>query len=247
MGQRVDVYFVCSAKYHDTDFARLELLKLFYELGHDVRVKIGEDYSNVEAIANADALVTYTCDLMPSAEQVQVLDGFLHSGKKWFALHGTNSILEFLEDGRVSTPRKAPEFMAMLGSQFIAHPPIQEYTVENCCPSDPLVNGIGSFKVTDELYLSEYHGDNKTLLKTQYSGTAEGFEEDQWLEQTDHKVMYRHPHGKGEVLYLTLGHCRSKYDLQPLVDEFPDLERCAWETEEYYELLRRGLRWVCDL
>ena len=29
--QRIDVYLVCNAKYHDTNFARLELLKLLAE------------------------------------------------------------------------------------------------------------------------------------------------------------------------------------------------------------------------
>ena len=28
---RVDVYLICNAKYHDTNFARLELLKLLAE------------------------------------------------------------------------------------------------------------------------------------------------------------------------------------------------------------------------
>lgn len=247
MGQRIDIYFICKAKYHDTDFARLEILKLLAELGNEVRVRVAEDYSDVEAIAAADALITYTCDLAPTDAQTKVLDEFLQSGKKWFALHGTNSILEFLEDGRVSTPRSAPKFMSMLGSQFIAHPPIGEYKVTNCCATDPLVKGIDDFMVTDELYLSEYYGENKSLLETRYIGKAEGFEEDDWSEDVPHQVMYRHKHGKGEVVYLTLGHCRSTYDMQPLMDEYPKLERCAWETKEYYELLRRGLRWAAGL
>jgi type 1 glutamine amidotransferase len=56
--------------------------------------------------------------------------------------------------------------------------------------------------------------------------------------------MYLHPFGAGEVLYLTLGHCRGKYDMQPLMEEYPEPEFGAWKTTEYYELLRRGIRWA---
>ena len=56
--------------------------------------------------------------------------------------------------------------------------------------------------------------------------------------------MYLHRYGQGEVLYLTLGHCRGKYDMRPLMDEYPVVERCSWELPVFYDLLRRGLRWA---
>jgi len=46
------------------------------------------------------------------------------------------------------------------------------------------------------------------------------------------------------VLYLTLGHCRGHYDMQPLIDWYPHRERGAWELPVYYELLRRGIAWA---
>ncbi|MDH3994322.1 MAG: ThuA domain-containing protein, partial [Gammaproteobacteria bacterium] len=57
-------------------------------------------------------------------------------------------------------------------------------------------------------------------------------------------VFYLHPYGEGTVLYLTLGHCRGKYDMQPLIEEYPVPEEGAWKTDEFYELLRRGIRWA---
>ena len=47
----------------------------------------------------------------------------------------------------------------------------------------------------------------------------------------------------GEVLYLALGHCRGKYDMQPLMDEYPTVERGAWEQPVCYDLLRRGMQY----
>ena len=53
--------------------------------------------------------------------------------------------------------------------------------------------------------------------------------------------------GAGEVLYLNLGHCRGHYDMQPMVDYYPEIERGSWDKPEYYELLRRGLRYCAGM
>jgi type 1 glutamine amidotransferase len=166
------------------------------------------------------------------------------AGKKWFALHGTNSILRFLEDGRVNSPRENEPFMELLGSQFLSHPPIMPYEVEVSDPDHPLVKDIPTFTVDDELYLSVHHGEQHTLLHTNWSGITEAFVDDNWESDEPRPCMYIHPYGSGEVLYLTLGHCRGKYDMQPLMEEYPEPEFGAWKTDEYYELLRRGLRWA---
>jgi len=42
------------------------------------------------------------------------------------------------------------------------------------------------------------------------------------------------------VLYCTLGHCRGKYDMRPMIDEYPAVERGSWKLPVYHELLRRG-------
>lgn len=241
---RINVYLVCGGKYHDFDFARLEILKLLAEHDH-LRVKVGQDFHDVETIRESDCLVTYTCDVVPTEEQQKVLHEFVNGGKKWFALHGTNSILKWLshDPPLVGTPREAPLFMEILGSQFLAHPAIEPYTVEVSSPDHPLVQGIEPFETTDELYLSEHHGECCSLLHTTLTDKVTDFEEQDWELGSQHMVFYTHPYGEGEVLYLTLGHCRSTYDMQPLIDEYPVIERGSWELPVFYELMRRGIRW----
>lgn len=99
-----DAYLVCGGKYHDMDYARLELLRLLAE-HEDVRTKVAQDYRDSEAIAASDFLVTYTCDVRPSEAEQRVLRDFVEGGRRWLALHGTNSVLDF--DGRppFQTPR----------------------------------------------------------------------------------------------------------------------------------------------
>jgi len=242
MAGPINVYFVCGGKYHDMDFVRLEMLKLFSE-EQRFRVKVGDDYSKIDDIVSSDVLVTYTVDVVPTDDETSKIEAWLSSGHRWFALHATNSILEFTETG-VSCPRKAPQFMNMLGSQFVGHPPIDYYevTVSEGQENHWLVEGIDPMTVEDELYVSEYYTDVEVLLKTRWGGSCDGFVESQ-VEERDHPIMYLRPYGEGEVLFLTLGHARSKYDMQPMVEVYPKMERGAWTVPDFYELLRRGLRW----
>ncbi len=241
----IQVYVVAAGDYHDIDFARLELLKLLAE-NERVRVRVAADYHDVEAIGRADVLITYTCNLVPSdAEQIALRD-FVASGKRWFALHGTNSILKFLADGRVDSPDIAPVLMQTLGTQFIAHPPIQLFKVRVSDPKHPLVKGIGEFETDDELYLCREHGELHLLLETRYTGAAKGFVEEQWDDDAPRPVYYIHKVGDGEVLYLNLGHCRGHYDMQPMVPFYPKVERGSWQLPQFYELLRRGISYCID-
>ena len=247
MAGRINVYFVVGGKFHDFDFARLEILKLLH-VHERVRVRVADDYRDTAAILASDALVSFTCDVRPDEAEQEALAAFVASGKRWLALHGTNSFIEWGGDGRVSTPRSAPALMRLLGSQFIAHPPVGEFEVKVTDPSHPLVAGLGAFKVTDELYLSELHGPNHVLLHTLFNGKAQrGFAEREWFSDEPRPVLYLHAHGKGEVLYFTLGHCRGRYDMQPYMEEYPNVERCSWESPVYYEILNRGLRWAARL
>ncbi len=252
-------YLICGGLYHDMDYARLELLKLLGE-EERIRVRVGEDYRDGPAIAAADFLVTYTCNVVPAPAEQDALKSFLAAGKRWFALHGTNSVLRYLKGRGWEAPRSAPQFMAMLGSQFLAHPPMQPYRVEVSDPAHPLVAGIEPFEADDELYLCEYHGAHHALLHTRYRGEAPGFVENSWtgdaaaangdgakLASDRQLVLYLHRHGGGEVLYCTLGHCRSKYDMRPMIEEYPTVERGSWKLPVYRQLLRRGLRWAAGL
>jgi type 1 glutamine amidotransferase len=239
---RIDCVLVAGGKYHDIDYARLELLKLLAE-DPSIRVRVFEDYENIAAIAAADMIVSYTCDIVPSLVAQEALKAWLEAGGRWYALHGTSSILRLLDTGLWDAPRWAPLFVDLLGSQFISHPPIAPYTVTVADPSHPLVAGVEPFETTDELYHLETHGDLHVLLHTECGEPGTGFVEGDAAPGT-HPVLYLKRHGAGAVLYLTLGHCRGHYDLQPLADWWPTVDRCAWDLPVFHTLLRRGLTWA---
>ena len=245
---RINCVLVCGGVWHDMDFARLELLKLLAE-DERIRTRVFENYETVEAIADADILISYTCDVTPSLKAQEALRDWLKKGGRWYALHGTNSVLRLLHDGPNAglwdAPRWAPLMMDLLGSQFLTHPAIEPYRVTVADPSHPLVAGVEPFDTTDELYHMELHGDLHVLLETQNKELGTGFVEAADAPGT-HPVFYIKQHGDGAVLYLTLGHCRGHYDLQPMMDWWPTVDRCAWDLPVFYDLLRRGLGWLKD-
>ena len=249
-GRRIDVTLVAGGKYHDIDFARRELLTLLGE-HEEFRVRVQPDYEDTTGIEQSSILVSYTCDVRPSEKAQTDIRSWVENGGRWVALHGTNAALTLGGPNGVDAPRCFPSWADTLGSQFVAHPPIQPYTVQVSDPNHWLVAGIESFDTDDELYLSEYanrdalHG---LLLHTTWQGDAKGFVEADWTNcDPTHLVMYLRDLGQGSILYNTLGHCRGHYDMAPVLDYYPRIERCSWEKPAYYELLRRSLRWARGL
>ncbi len=244
--ERVDAYLVAGGRFHDIDWVRMELLKLLAEHPH-VRVKVAEDYEDIESITASSFLVSYTIDVRPSeAAQVAIRD-WVGSGGRWLALHGTNSALDFDPPNPVGTPRCFPIWAELLGTQFISHPPMDPFPVEISDASHWLVEGIEPFETDDELYLCEYHGRESLhpLLHTTWQGETRGFEENDWTDcDPVQLVMYLKSHGDGEILYNNLGHARGHWDMPEAVPYYPRIERGAWNVPQYYELLRRGLRWA---
>ena len=248
MDERINACLVAGGRWHDIDFARLELLKLLAEHEH-LRVKVLADYEDTTSITAGTVLISYTCDVRPSEAAQHAIRAWVEGGGRWLALHGTNSALDLPRPNGVEAPRCFPVWAETLGSQFVAHPPIQKYPVQVAAPGHWLVQGITTFETDDELYLSEYSDRSvlEPLLHTIWSGEAQGFAESDWSVQTrgtdDHLIMYLRPLGSGAVLYNTLGHCRGHFDMAPLRAYYPAVERCSWNEPQYYELLRRGIRW----
>lgn len=241
--ERIDVYLVCNARYHDTNFARLELLKLLAE-NEDINTRVADSFADTEAIKASRLLITYTCDLRPTQAEQAALGKFLQSGGRWFALHATNALLEFVESGKVDTPDVAPDFMKLLGSRFVAHPANQRIAIRVTDLQHPLTADIEDFEVEDEEpYYCERLGEQRVLLEASYNEPSQGYvQSDYGTDRDSHPQMYLHQWGDGEVLYLSLGHCAGKHDMKPMVDIFP-VVRGSWNSPVYYELLRRGIRW----
>ena len=243
--KKINAYLVAAGMYHDIDFARQEILKLLLE-HPNIRTKVAADYHDIECIQASDFLISYTCNLMPSEDEQKALVEYIKGGGKRFALHGTNSIHEFTEKG-VDAPETAPIVMDLLGSQFMAHPPIQPFTVKTEAMDHELVKDVGEFDTDDEQYLCKMHGEHELLMYSEYSGTCDGWINSDFNNDDKRAVYYIKKTGDGEVLYLNLGHCRGHWDMEPVAEYYPQIERGSWEKPEFYELLRRGIKYCAGI
>lgn len=250
MTGRINAVLVVGGKWHDFDFARLELLKLL-SADERIRTQVSSDYENVAMLDDADILVTYTCDVRPSPGAQRAIKDWVSRGGRLFALHGTNSAIDAPESfgPDFQTPDAMPLFNEVLGSRFLSHPAIEPYpvTVSPRAVDDPLVAGIRTFHANDELYLCAMTAEVEPLLETRWTGTTQGFATANWPDDEPRYVLYRRALDAGCVLYFTLGHCRSHWDMKDAPFhgmKWPTVDRGSWELDEFHEILRRGLAWA---
>lgn len=240
------VHLVTGGRWHDFDYARSRLREALASHAVDVV----DDRSWPTQFDPSDVVVSYTCDLRPDPAAERALVEFVEQGGRMLAMHATNSALEPPAPGgpRVfGTPDAFPAMSAVLGSRFLAHPPIAPYRVEITAPDHPLVVGLTPFETRDELYVCELFGPLEVLLHARFSGDCPSFPLATVSDDELRPVLYLRRYGAGEVVYLTLGHCRSLAELHELgkADATED-DHGSWELPEFRTLLRRCLGYAID-
>lgn len=249
----IEIGLVVGGKWHDFDFARLQILQLLM-LHEVVQCTVYQDFSEIEKLVTAQAIIVFTCDVRPTAQQVDLLTESVEAGMRLLALHATNSAIDPPQRNDPSqrnepivfrTPNVMPKFTELLGNRFLAHPKIAPFRVDVARPEHPLVAGITSFTTTDELYVVELGTDLNILLDSEFTGECPGFEVNHSGTRGRHPILYTRTVGTGEVIYFTLGHCRGRFDLRDLgVSDTHVTDRVAWESPEFRKILRRGIAWA---
>ena len=128
---------------------------------------------------------------------------FIASGGGFVGIHPTSS---FFMD--------SPECLAMLGGEFVTHPPHREYQVSVVDPEHPITEGLTEFMIIDEQYILNFDPRVNVLCSALWKGTAM-------------PVAWTKSWGKGRVFYLALGH---------------DVNAC--NQEMFQLLLARGTKWA---
>lgn len=245
---RIDGHLVAGGASHDFDSARLDIL---LRAARDPRLRLRvsasfEEFADGGEVAPPSFLVSYSCNVAPSDAALARLAGFLARGGRWFALHATNSLIEWHPEGVRCCGLDHP-FLALFGSAFQAHPPIGPFRVEPV-GNNPLTAGIAPFDVTDELYLSDLEDDVEVLLAARFSGHAPGFARADWTHGPDQRpLMTLRRHGAGAILHLALGHRRGIYDAPHRAAVLPAREEGAWTAPQFRTLLARGLAWAAGV
>jgi uncharacterized protein len=243
--KKKNVSLVVGGDYHDIDYVRHKLLGFLLETPN-LRTRCFENFNDMDNICQADYLITYTCNVVPRPEQVPQLRNFLTSGKRWLALHGTNSWLALDKNKQWYTPPGHEKYFELLGSQFAAHPPIEPYVVKISDNNHLVTEGCDDFEVEggDELYYMHMFGEVRVLMEAVTQGIARGFAEREWEPEMSHPVLYEKKIEDGAILYCTLGHRRGHWDMEPLMDYYKKEELGAWELPDFDIITRRSIQWL---
>jgi hypothetical protein len=249
------IHVITGGKYHDFDLARLRILELMSE-DDRIRASCEMNYRDLSVLGECAGLVLYTCDMMPTEAEAEMMDSFVRGGGRIMALHAVNAHLDFTDGPEIVTSgvripglvkstseHISPRFMEMLGSRFVTHLAAQEIHVHVEDPNHPLTQGLEDFTLIDEPYVATPIGELEILLSARYKGPTPGYQTIEITDDQPRPQLYLKDHGKGAVLYSPLGHACGKYDMRPLMDKAPAV-RGPWDDANYLEILRRGIAWL---
>lgn len=208
------------------DYARTSpiLSDILVEVG--VTSEIHEDFGVLEdgRLVGFDMLtlncVRWTCDQTPhwrddwhfelSAAARRGFLNFLAQGKGLLALHGATICFD-----------DWLEYRKILGAWwewgYSGHAPLQEHVMHVRTGAHPVVEGIGDFAVTDELYTHPRIADSiEPLIEADWEGKT-------------HPILWLREYGNARVCYNALGH---------------GIE--AFEHPVFRALIQRGALWVVN-
>ena len=111
--------------------------------------------------------------------------------------------------------KEEPHYFDILGGRFVEHGPVESFEVRPAEPPSTIFAGIPPFSVTDELYRHQYDPGNRIHFATNVGDERE-------------PVVWTRSHGSGRVCYCSLGHTLN-----------------AMRRPEVWQILQRGLAWVC--
>jgi type 1 glutamine amidotransferase len=130
-----------------------------------------------------------------------------------------------MHGGLCDSFRLETEYQFMCGGQWVAHPGnIVDYTVDVMDPTDPIMAGIGTFRMHSEQYYMHVDPSNHVLATTTFTGEHGDAD---WIAGCVMPVVWKRMYGKGRVFYSSLGHVAK------------DLE-----TPEVLTILTRGMLWA---
>ncbi len=167
------------------------------------------DYSalTAENLAQYDLLTLYTTGNERRGADVGAIVNWVESGRAFVGIH--NAADSFTDDAA---------FVAMLGGKFRTHPAQLDIATEVVDAAHPIMQGVETFTVHDELYLfADYDPSRVHLLAQTHSYDDNG----------PVPVVWTREPGAGRMFYLSLGH-----NAQTLQDPH-------WQR-----LFRNGVRWA---
>jgi type 1 glutamine amidotransferase len=235
-------------RYHNSDYIRVSLDKIFGELG--IPVDYTTDYGSISAdllkrynlflvlrdgmiwpagYAGPDAYFDYQTKLENAAD-------FPPSKPvSWITADQGKAIRAFVNAGGGFYPMHNSsnislynqDFRDVMGGAYIGHPPERPFQCRPTANAHPITAGIQPFMVNDEQHYVEYDKDPAHLILQSVNIDGLTYEEKgKQLGATSH-AGWAYDYGKGRVVFTAVGH-----------------NIHAMWNPQYQEIQKRSVRWL---
>jgi hypothetical protein len=235
-------------RYHNADYIRTSLNKVFGELGIPI------DYTIDTAAISADLLRPYQLFLI-------LRDGMLWPGGyagpdayvayqtslenkeewpdaksvTWMTEAQGQAIKDFVNNGGGFYPMHNSSHISLgcknyrdvMGGAYIGHPPLRPFEVHATANSHPITAGMQTFVVNDEQHYVAYDKDPKFVILESENRDGLTYETDGRKLGTKSPAGWAYDYGKGRVVFTAVGHT----------------VHAMWNPQ-YVELQKRSIRWL---
>ena len=231
-------------RYHNPDYIRVSLDKVFHDLGIPIDYTIQYDQISATLLKNyqlllilRDGMIWPQGYLGPDAYTAYEAD--LETPKtfsdpapvSWITEQQGAAIKEFVAAGNgfyalhncshISLSSK--NYREVMGGAYIGHPPLRPFEVRATANQHPITQGISSFIVNDEQHYVAYDKDPKHLILEAENIDGLNFED----LGTKSVSGWAYDFGQGRVVFTAVGHTI----------------HAMW-APQYIEIQKRSIRWL---
>ncbi|MGI8992523.1 MAG: ThuA domain-containing protein [Bryobacteraceae bacterium] len=231
-------------RYHNSDYIRVALTRMFVGLGVTVDYTTLYDQLSRDVLKNyqvflclRDGMIWPDGYLGPDAYTAYEQDLENHKDfaqpkpQTWIKEEQAAALKDFVNAGNgfyslhnnshVSLSSKT--YREVMGGAYIGHPPLRPFKVRVVNASHPITQGVREFIVNDEQHYVEYDKDRKNILLE--SENVDGLT----YEKYGAKAIggWAYDYGKGRVVFTAVGHTI----------------HALWNPE-YLKVQRRSVQWL---
>lgn len=198
------VLLLTGGEWHDYEGCARILADYLAAQG-SVACDVSSDRQALLRLSEYSSVVLYTQGGRLSDEQEKDLCDWVRAGGSLIGIH---SAADSWCDNQA--------YMEMLGSQFIGHGPVCEFSVNISDAHHPVMRGFRDFRVTDEFY----------ILRKRTEANLHWLASGNW-QTALHPLAYVREYGRGRVFYTALGH-----------------DQRTFQHPMFQKLILRALRWT---
>jgi len=246
--QHPQVLALIGDRYHNSDYIRVSLDRLFRELHLPVDYTTNYDHLCRDLLHNYRLFVflrdgmIWPGGYLGPADAYNGYEEFLENladfpkeePQNWMTEEQGEAVKDFVRAGNglyslhnnshVALTCKA--YREVMGGAYNGHPPQRPFKVKVVNKDHPITQGVHDFMVNDEQHFVIYDKDEKNILLR-----AENIDGLTYEEQGTTSVSgWAHEYGKGRVVFTAVGH-----NIHAL-----------WQPE-YFQLQKNAVRWLLNM